>query len=221
MLPTDNDHIDFVALHYIPSDAPDSYAPVKIIVDGNCFPRTLSYLLFKDEDHHQELCTQIVYEASLHKGRYLDNNYIQFGANHHYNRSRMVEQFAQYTDNYVPGQQLHVEQFYESEVLDIAKDNAYMGIWQMFQAANVIGYLIRSIYPEQLNENITLDLNRVMYCFHDMQNPSEVLNIMWTPTQVANTRPCHFVPLLFVVRIIIIIIVCRIIVKLQLKSTNN
>ena len=40
----------------------------------------------------------------------------------------MVEQFAQYTDNYVPGQQLNVEQIHESEVLDIAKDNAYMGI---------------------------------------------------------------------------------------------
>ena len=132
----------------------------------------------------------------------------------------MVEQFAQYTDNYVPGQQLNVEQIYKSEMLDIAKDNAYMGIWQMFQAANVIGHPIRSIYPEQSNENIRLDLNRVVYCFHDTQNTSEVLNIMWTPTKVANTRPCHFVPLLFVV-IIIIIIVCKTIVKLQLKSTNN
>ena len=76
-----------------------------------------------------------------------------------------------------------------------------MGIWQIFQAANVIGHLIRSVYPNS-NTNIRLDLNRVVYCFNDMQNPSEVLNTMWTPTQVANTRPCHFVPLLFVVRLI-------------------
>ena len=87
-------------------------------------------------------------------------------------------------------------------MLDIAKDNAYMGIWQVFQAANVIGHPIRSIYPENSNPNISLDLNRVVYCFNNMQNPSEVLNIMWTLTQVANTKPCYFVPLLFVVRLL-------------------
>ena len=53
--------------------------------------------------------TQIVYEACVNKNRYLDNNYIQIGANHEYNRSTMVQQFAQYADNYVPGQQLNVE----------------------------------------------------------------------------------------------------------------
>ena len=36
----------------------------------------------------------------------------------------MVEQFAQYAENYVPGQPLNVQQIYKSEVLDIAKDNA-------------------------------------------------------------------------------------------------
>ena len=111
----------------------------------------------------------------------------------------MVEQFTQYADNCIQGQNFNVEQIYELEVLDIAKDNTYMGIWQVFQATNVIGHSIRSIYPENANCNIRLDLNRTVYSFNGMQNPSEVLNIMWTPTQVANTRQCHFVPLLFVV----------------------
>ena len=86
-----------------------------------------------------------------------------------------------------------------------------MGIWQLFQAANVIGHPIRSIYPENSNHNIRLDLNRIVHCFNGLQNPSEVLNIIWTPTQVVNTRPCHFVPLLFVARQKVITIICKIV----------
>ena len=57
MLPAESNLIDYVALHYLPFDAPQSFAPIKIIGDGNCFPRSLSYLLFKDQDHHQEMST--------------------------------------------------------------------------------------------------------------------------------------------------------------------
>ena len=133
MLPTDNNRIDFVALHYLPSYALDSYAPSKMIDDGNCFPRTLSYLLFKDQDHHLELCTQIVYEAYLHKDMYLNNNYIKTRKNHEYNRSTLVEQVAQYAENYVPGQTFNVERIYESRVLDLAKYNAYMETARFFR----------------------------------------------------------------------------------------
>ena len=121
MLPAENNEINFVALHYLPCDAPHSFAPIKIIGDGNYFPRTLSYFLFKDQEHYQEMHTCIVYEACVNKSRYLDNNYIKIGANHEYNRSTKVQQFAQYADNYVPGQPLNVEQIYKSEVLDMAR----------------------------------------------------------------------------------------------------
>ena len=91
MVPAESNLIDYVALHYLPCDASQSFAPINIIGDGNCFPRSISYLLFKDQDHHQEICTWIVYKACANKNRYLDNNYIQIGANHEYNRSTMVQ----------------------------------------------------------------------------------------------------------------------------------
>ena len=109
MLPAESNLIDYVALHYLPCDASQSFAPIKIIGDGNCFPRTLSYLLFKYQDHYYEMCTRIVYEAHVNKNRYLDNNYIKIGANHQYRRSTMVEQFAQYANNYIAGQNFNVE----------------------------------------------------------------------------------------------------------------
>ena len=71
ILPAESNEIDFVALHYLPCDVPHSFAPIKIIGDGNCFPRTLSYLLFKDQEHYQEMHTHIVYEACLNKSRLL------------------------------------------------------------------------------------------------------------------------------------------------------
>ena len=196
----DMDQIDFVALHYSPSDAPASCAPVCIIGDGNCFPRTLSYILFRTQDRHLEMRTRIVYEACLNKNHYLNNDYISKGANHQYARATLVEQFAQYADCYVPSVGLNVERIYEQEVMDMCKNNSYMGIWQIFQSANVIRQPIRSVYPEGYNNNIRLDLNRAAYCYTEQHNQLPNVNIMWTPTQVANHSPCHFVPLLEVVR---------------------
>ena len=50
----DRDNIDNVALHYLPSDAPEGLAPCKIGSDGNCFPRTLSYICFRNQRMHTE-----------------------------------------------------------------------------------------------------------------------------------------------------------------------
>ena len=99
---------------------------------------------------------------------------------------------------------LDCDKIYEKEVLDICKINSFMGIWQIFQAANVIGHPINSVYPANGNRNIRLDMNRKIWCHNQNLNLLECLNIMWTPMQVANTHPCHFVPLLKVVRKILL-----------------
>ena len=49
------DNLDLVALHHIPRDAPPNVGPVEIIGDGNCFPWTLSYIMFKNQDHYIEM----------------------------------------------------------------------------------------------------------------------------------------------------------------------
>ena len=75
-----------------------------------------------------------------------------------------------------------------------------MGIWQIFQAANVLKWPIQSVFPKIGNENVIKDLNRMAYCIDHANNAKKLLNIMWMPMQVKNSRPCHFVPLLKVVR---------------------
>ena len=200
MSENDRNHLDFVALHYLPSDAPDSFAPISIIGDGNCFCRAVSYALFRTQNRYHEIRTRIIYESVQNMDKYLDTHYAEHGANHFYRRGSLVEQYAMYSDNYRPQEPLDVQKIYMKEVLDICKDGAFMGVWQLFQLANVLHCPVRSVYPEGGNANIRLDLNQVMWCINENFNSTDPFVVMWTPMQVGNGRPCHFVPLLKVVR---------------------
>ena len=48
-------NLDDVALHYLPHDVPDSYAPYKLVGNGNCYPRSVSYLVFVIQERHTEI----------------------------------------------------------------------------------------------------------------------------------------------------------------------
>ena len=144
----DKQFLDYVAPHYLPNDVPDSYAPVSIQGDGNCFPRAISYLLFRTQDRHPEIRTRIIYEAVSNIECYLDHTYVATGAPNLYSRGTLPQQYAQYSDSYRTNRPLNVRQIYKSEVLDICKNAAFMGIWQVFQASNVIKHTMCSVYPD-------------------------------------------------------------------------
>ena len=55
--------LDMVALHHMPNDMPTGLAPLQAEGDGNCFPCTISYLLFKTENCYTEICVHIIYKA--------------------------------------------------------------------------------------------------------------------------------------------------------------
>ena len=92
---------DMVALHHIPPHAPERIAPVSVEGDGNCFPRTISYLLHKTECRYMEIHVRIVYEAIQNLQSYLDHNYISVGAVNFYDHGTLPEQYPQYSDNYM------------------------------------------------------------------------------------------------------------------------
>ena len=48
--------LDMVALHHMPNDMPAGLAPLQVEGDGNCFPHTISYLLFKTENRYTKIC---------------------------------------------------------------------------------------------------------------------------------------------------------------------
>ena len=133
--------------------------------------------------------------------RYIENNYICKGATIIHHTDNTVIQIARFSDNYNPLKSLHIRNIYQYEILDICEIGSYMVLWQLFQTANVLQNPIRSIYPTQGNNTIRRDINRRMWCFHDTWNSKSPINIIWMPMQIKNSRPCHFVQLLKVVRL--------------------
>ena len=77
-----------------------------------------------------------------------------------------------------------MQRLYKEEILDICKDGAYMGIWQMFQIASVINRPIFSVHPNIGNPNVRADLHRTVYCIDNAYNQQNPLHLMWTPMQV-------------------------------------
>ena len=114
-------NLDMVALHHIPPDAPERIAPVSVEGDGNCFPGTISYLLYKTEWRYKEICVRIISEAIQNLQNYLDHSYVSVGAVNFYDHGTLPEQYAQYSDSYIPntGIPLDVLDLYRQEVMDI------------------------------------------------------------------------------------------------------
>ena len=81
----------------MPNDMPTGLAPLQVEGNGNCFPSTTSYLLFKTENWYTEFHVRIIYEAVLNMARYLDDNYVSNGAHHFYDWGTLPEQYAQYS----------------------------------------------------------------------------------------------------------------------------
>ena len=193
-------NLDLVAMYHMPNDMPPGLAPLQTGTDGNCFPRTISYLLFKTQERYTEIRVRLIYEAVKNIKYYLDDNYLSIGAHNFYTHGTLPEQYAQYSDNFNPHVTFNMTQLYKREVMDITTDGAYMGIWQIFQAANIFKRPICYVHPRIGNPNVREDLHRTAYCINGSFNNKSKLHIMWTPMQVNNdSRPCHFVPLLEVV----------------------
>ena len=178
-----------VALHHLPDDTDPGFAPVQIEGDGNCFPRTISYFLSRTEKNYMEIRVRIIYEAVLNMGQYLDDNYISNRAHNFYDRGTLLEQYAQYSDNYNPHVAFDMLKLYKREVMEICCDGAFMGIWQIKRP-------ITSVHPKIGNPKVKEDLHRTVYCIDDNYNLLRPLKIMWTPMQVNGGRLCNFVPLL-------------------------
>ena len=102
--------------------------------------------------------------------KYLDHNYISVGAHNLYEHGTLPEQYAQYSDNYNPHATFNMQRLYKEEVLDICNDGAYVGIWQIFQIANVINRPICSVHPNIGNPNVRADLHRTVYYIDNAYN---------------------------------------------------
>lgn len=170
--------------------------PVQTYGDGNCFLRSLSILIYGNQYHFQELRGRITYEGIIHKNYYLNNEYLSFGAVKTYNID-LATVIAQYSGKYISKDCLTAD-VYKEEMLDVAKNASYCGLWQYFQASNVLDRPIASIYP--IDGCVRVDLDRMVYPWTWTNGPVEICPkaycIMWTTLDNRSKVANHFVPLL-------------------------
>ena len=202
--------VDTLALKHLPEDAPKDYIPVAIYGDGNCCPRALCVAMGLNPDvFHTEMRLRILKEGVSNKKRYLTDGYLSKGCVNKYTKTTFPIIYADMSEYRQPFPRMENEtlverlmrwstiatSIYKEETFMSRKSGEWMGMWQLFQASNVINRPIYSVYPQWLSSKMRMDLNRVIYPFEECQRTNTPIYIMWTSTN-SQRNPNHFVPLL-------------------------
>ena len=130
------------------TDSPQNHSPVLTLGDGNCCPHSLSIAGFGDDSKHIQIRAKIVIESVINKEKYLNHEYLSQGAVEVCEDVTLPEIFTRFSGQNAAGLSDNiVESVYKKEIMSLTKKGSYMGMWQLFAAANVLAHPIRSIFP--------------------------------------------------------------------------
>ena len=177
------------------TDSSQNHSPVLTLGDGNFCPCSLSIAGFGDDLKHIEIRAKIVIENVIIKEKYLNHKYLSQGAVEVRKDVTLPEIFTKMQQNAAGMSDNIVESVYEKEIMSLTKKGSYMGMWQLFAAANVLAHPIRSIFPLRGSAQFQRNFNRMCMPIDGRHRRKKPLTIMWTPS-VANGPIHHFVPLL-------------------------
>ena len=107
---------------------------------------------------------RLLIEGIQNKDKYLDNEYLKLGATHIHGRGTFLQQYALFTGQNLPqcgSLEETVEIIYDRDILDLRKEGSYTGMWQIWQACNVIGRPIRRVFPMRGSKAFRSDFNRL------------------------------------------------------------
>ena len=194
-----SDYIDATATSSLPIDGPQNVHAIWTTADGNCFSRSLSRGFTDDESMHVEMRARIVIEGAVNRKHYLTDSCLRRGASRIDDEETLPELYAKYSDHYVNGQKLTdstIEYIYCKELLDCAKMNSYMGLWQFAQASSALNVPIQSVFPVGGDELMCMDFHRIFFPIeYNSSTHDEAIIVMWTSSRKGHA-PAHFVPLL-------------------------
>ena len=193
------DNIDHVAQSEIPIDGPIMLKAVWTEGDGNCLCRALSKAFFNDDSMHLEIHARIVIEGVLNMDKYLTDDCLERGASYIHKNAELPCVFATFSEYYTPRQKMTedmINYIYSMEIYSSSHENSYMGIWQLAQAASVLGIPIHTIYPVRGQCTIRNDFHRIFFPVdYPTTSDDNPVVIMWTGVK-RGTAPVHFIPLL-------------------------
>ena len=126
---------------------------------------------------------------------------MECGATYLHDNVNLPTVFATFSEYYTPGQRItddSISCIYSLEIHSIAKEGTYMGLWQLAQAASVLGVPLHAIYPVRGESSIRKDFNTMFFPVMDNtieERDDEPVVIMWTDLQ-RGAVSIHFIPLL-------------------------
>lgn len=182
-------------------DLPDEFEEYPVIVksDGDCLPSCGSVFIHGNTEETDEVRLRIVHELCTNDDLYLSDEYLEHQSDN--SEKHLTKSFAMYSDYFVPGVLLtdnRIRNIYEAEVMSICTPRTFMGIWQLYALASVLGHPLFSVYPERGNPVVRQQLHRIIH--PRIQSSDVKLHIMWTATRDdmpdEHWVPNHFVPLL-------------------------
>ena len=182
-----------------PTYIPKGYDPISAYGDGNCYPRSISLIGYGDQKHFREIRAMLAVVGVRYKDFFLDNTFLNLGSNFD---KDLAEYYAitseSYTTHARDGEWTRekIERIYESEVLNSTRRGNYCGMWQVYQATNILGRPIMSIFPHpEIIEEFRRRTNRMVYPIRIHKREREAVAIMWTKSSKHSCQEDHFVPL--------------------------
>ena len=121
---------------------------------------------------------------------YVNHDYLCRGYDYSDRRSdHLGSTYCTYWDEYTQGMDVSGEnmiKFYKNEVMSLTQEYQFCGIWQIHQAASVLGHPIYSIYPHCPVYSVRDDHNRVVLPWRTIEN--ETVYLMWTQCSMESNR---------------------------------
>ena len=188
-----------ISVDLYPKDAPKGYVPMQAFGDGNCFPRTISLIAYGDQERYKDIRPRLVVEAVKNKDFYLDNQYLNLDSTFDID---LVEYYSITSEHYTTHARTGewsretIERIYEAEVVSLCQDGSYCSMWQLFQASNILGRPVMSIFPTSgMIEEFRCRTNRLAYPIRIHLREKHPVGVMWTKTVKSLAMPNHFVPI--------------------------
>ena len=193
---------DLTAACDLPSDCPiQSALPVETSGENNnCFPNTLSRLVFGNEEHATEMRVRLVRCAIEHKDMFLNESVLKRGYDCPHIQRNLCDIYVEYgKDGYSAPQHLtpaEREYFYKKDVVDFRRSGCRCGIWQLHQAAEVLQCPVNCIYPHLPTnfDSVRTDFNRTFLPLQPQKCHNETVYIMFCRSSGSLSQVNHFVP---------------------------
>ena len=175
--------------------------PIHTTGDGNCFPNTLSHLVFGNEDHSEEMRVRLIIDAVLNKDHYLRSSTLEIGFGNGDPPENFVDKYLLYSlpaDSELPkntpaGDRMRKE-LYEQLTLKTSRKKSWCNLWQFHQAANVLQCTVKALYPD-MRRHEKIMFHRQMLPLGQTVPDAQTVHIMSCRMSKMGPSICnHYVP---------------------------